>query len=197
MSIIPKWLADLKDQRVKVGDSLIYSPGLKVNTYGYVMKVAAILGDAFRFSEYDPDFNLYRVNGLGMTNADIGMYMIKIDAVFSNSTFSEHFSGHFWLTVWNDVVPVKPWFPEDPIEYPHWNGTIRENMMPEPFDPLKPIPFIKYVSRKGEMVIGWDKEMVPPGNYTEIPTAQVAVRSWDEVLAELHSKRRVLEGNLG
>lgn len=57
-----------------MGESLIYSPGLKVNTYGYIMKVSAILGDAFRFSEYDADFNLYRVNGLLTTDADIGMY---------------------------------------------------------------------------------------------------------------------------
>jgi len=67
-------------------------------------------------------------------------------------------------------------------------------MTPEPFDPLKPIPYVKHVSRYGEMIIGWDKEMVPPGNYTEIPIAQVAVRSWEQVLADLHSKRRMLEG---
>ena len=30
--------------------------------------------------------------------------------------------------------------------------------------------------------------MVPPGNYTVIPKAQVAVRSWDEILAELNDK---------
>lgn len=35
------------------------------------------------------------------------------------------------------------------------------------------------------MTIGWDRQMVPPGNYTEIPEAQVAVRSWDDILAEL------------
>ena len=65
-------------------------------------------------------------------------------------------------------------------------------MIPEPFDPLKPIPYVKSLSTKGEMIIGWDRAMVPPGNYTSIPTAQVAVRSWDDVLAEIKDERRML-----
>jgi len=65
-------------------------------------------------------------------------------------------------------------------------------MEPEPFDPLKPIPYVKSVSAKGKMVIGWDREMTPPSNYTELPTAQVAVRSWDGKIAELTDERRLL-----
>jgi hypothetical protein len=65
-------------------------------------------------------------------------------------------------------------------------------MIPEPFDPLKPIPYVKNVSTKGEMIIGWDRAMVPPGNYTSIPTAQVAVRSWDDELDEITDGRRRL-----
>ena len=37
--------------------------------------------------------------------------------------------------------------------------------------------------------------MVPPGNYTEIPEAQVAVRSWDEILAELNDEVKVTTFN--
>ena len=120
VSIMPEWLVKLDNQRVKVGDSLLYSPGIQVNTYGYIMLVEAELGDAFRFSQYDKDFNIFRVHGLQVSNEDVGMYMIKINALYFNETYSENFSGHFWLTVWNDPVIVESWFPEDPIEYQNW-----------------------------------------------------------------------------
>jgi hypothetical protein len=68
VSIKPSWLVNLADQRVKVGESLLYSPGIQLNTYGFFMHVSADLGDAFRFSEYDKDFNIYRVNGLLMSD---------------------------------------------------------------------------------------------------------------------------------
>ena len=37
VSIEPEFMLSLHDQKVKVGDSLIYSPGVQLNTYGYMM----------------------------------------------------------------------------------------------------------------------------------------------------------------
>lgn len=40
------------------------------------MEVKAELGDAFRFSEYDEDANIYRVHSGLLSEEDVGMYMI-------------------------------------------------------------------------------------------------------------------------
>ena len=51
--IEPDFMVKLQNQRVKVGNSLAYSPGVNINTYGYLMDVQVFLGDAFRFTTYD------------------------------------------------------------------------------------------------------------------------------------------------
>ena len=99
----------------------------------------------------------------------MGQYMIEINARFFNETYEETFTGYFWLTVWDDPEEIIPWFPEDPIEYVLWDTKIREDMIPEPFDAEKPIPYVHSLSTTGELVIGWDRSMVPPSNYTELP----------------------------
>jgi len=55
------------------------------------MHVSAELGDASRFSEYDKDSNIYRVNGLLTSKEDVGRYLIRIDAVLFNKTYSDEF----------------------------------------------------------------------------------------------------------
>ena len=40
------------------------------------MEVRADLGDTFRFSEYDPDSNIFRVHSHLLNKNDIGQYMI-------------------------------------------------------------------------------------------------------------------------
>ena len=45
---------------------------------------------------------------------------------------------------------------------------IRSNFTQEQ-DPDRPIPFIVDLSRDGILKIGWNKEMIPPINITEIP----------------------------
>ena len=66
------------------------------------MQVKAKLGDAFRFAEYDPDLNTFRVLSNLLMKDDIGDYMIQIQARFFNETYEEKFKGHFILTVWDD-----------------------------------------------------------------------------------------------
>ena len=78
------------------------------------------------------------------------------------------------MTVWDDCDVITPWMPPDPIEYKTWDEIkfpIRDSMEPEPFDPLKPNPYVAELTQTGVMTIGWDKKMAPPKNYTFIPEA--------------------------
>ena len=43
------------------------------------------------------------------------------------------------------------------------------------FDPERPIPTIVDFSFTGELIIGWDRTMRPPRNYTVIPPSKIAV----------------------
>ena len=52
------------------------------------------------------------------------------------------------------------------------------------YHPDQPVPYIVELTQKGVLTIGWDRQMVPPGNYTEIPEAQVAVRAWEDMMID-------------
>ena len=155
------------------------------------MEVEAELGGAFTFSSYDGTTNTYEVFGEMIGLDDVGRYPIIIRSQFFNETHVETFEDIFYLTVWADTESsVDSWFPPDPIEFPKWEGSIRENTELGEFHPDQPVPYIADLTQTGVMTIGWDRQMTPPGNYTEIPIAQVAVRSWDDIIAELDSDRR-------
>ena len=47
--------------------------------------------------------------------------------------------------------------------------------MTQKTDPDRPIPYIVDLSSTGVLKIGWNKEMVPPANVTEIPPTKIAV----------------------
>ena len=72
---------------MKVGDSLVYSPGAQLNTYGYLMEVEVFLGDAFRFCVYDKALNKFKVRGTMTKPEDVGDYPIEVTARFFNATF--------------------------------------------------------------------------------------------------------------
>ena len=110
-----------------------------------------------------------------------------MQARFFNETYEEHYRGHFILTIDDKTVIVDPWVPPDPIEYRVWEKAqyeIRESMQPDPYDPVQPVPYIAHLSQTGAMTIGWDRMMAPPSDYKVIPEAQIAVKSWDDVLEE-------------
>ena len=44
----------LEDLKVRVGDSLSYSPGADTDTHGYEMNIDLVMGYAYKFSSYDP-----------------------------------------------------------------------------------------------------------------------------------------------
>lgn len=109
----------------------------------------------------------------------MGTYPISVGAVFFNETFTESYKKTFFLTVWDDDLPEEEsWFPEDPIYYPEWEpeNYIRTNMTQEE-DPDRPIPYIVNMEADGTLIIGWDREMNPPGNITEIPPTKIAVEA--------------------
>ena len=149
IKVEPEFMVNLQDQRVKVGDSLIYSLEDRLSSYGHEMTVTMNLDDVDRFASYDDSLNLFKVNGNLLEASDVGNYTISIEATYSNETFSESYTKSFTLTVWDDIeieietetIVEEPWFPEDPIYYPDWEpeNVIRSNMTQEE-DKERPIP---------------------------------------------------------
>ena len=147
------------------------------------MQVEVFLGDAFRFLTFNEHFNQFVVQGGLLTQDDVGRYPIEVTATFHNDTFSETYTKVFTLTVWDDDLPEEPksspWFPPDPIYYSELESAqiVRVNMtqIEEEDDPDRPIPFIKDLSVEGVLIVGWDREMRTPENFTEIPTSKIAV----------------------
>ena len=84
------------------------------------MEISAELGDASRFSEYDPDTNNYLIDGDLLQKSDVGSYLIRLKARFFNETYEEVYRGHFIVTIWKDAEVFDPWIPPDPIEYRVW-----------------------------------------------------------------------------
>lgn len=101
--IEPKFMVNLQDQRVKVGDSLVYSPGDKLSSYGHEMTLTMDLVEAVRFASYDESSNLFKVHGVLLEASDVGTYPISVKAMYSNETFSETYTKNFTLTVWDEL----------------------------------------------------------------------------------------------
>ena len=80
--------------------------------------------------------------------------------------------------MWDDKVEpdYKPWFPPEPIYYPEWKeeNVVRQNTTQE-YDPERPIPYIVDLSADGMLLIGWDRDMRPPQNFSDIPPTKIAV----------------------
>ena len=97
-----------------------------MNNYGFRMELEFVLGDAFRFSSFDPVYNSFKVHEVLTTRDDIGVYPIMVIARLFEADgeiwkFSEVYEKTFMLTVWDDPVPAPPqWFPPDPIYYDEW-----------------------------------------------------------------------------
>ena len=164
---------------------------MPVNSYGYKMELEFVFGDAFRFCSYDQVFNTFKVHEVLTTKDDIGMYPIKVIARLFKADgeiwdFQEVYEKMFTLTVWDDPEPVEePWFPPDPVYYEEWPEPIVRVKKRQPFDPDRPIPYIKTLTIDGVLVIGWDRTMTSPPNYVDIPPTKVAA----EVEMDRHEER--------
>ena len=101
--IEPEFMVNLQDQRVKVGNSLVYSPGDKLSSYGHEMTLTMDLVEAVRFASYDESSNLFKVHGVLLEASDVGTYPISVKAMYSNETFSETYTKNFTLTVWDEL----------------------------------------------------------------------------------------------
>ena len=134
------------------------------------------LADAFRFAVYDEDLNLFKVNGDLTTKEDVGQYEIVVSARLFKDSFDETYEKTFILTIWDDPPEIpEPWFPEDPIFYEQWETPIIRVNKTQEFDPDRPIPYIRDLRNDGLLVIGWDRKMSPPSNYSAIEPTKVAV----------------------
>ena len=67
---------------MNVGESKIYKFGDNVNFFGGKSEVKVNVGKTFMFSEYNAVFNSYVVNGNKVTDQDIGMYKIIVEATY-------------------------------------------------------------------------------------------------------------------
>lgn len=80
--------------------------------------------------------------------------------------------------MWDDPLPVEePWFPPDPVYIEEWPEPIIRVSKKQPFDPDRPIPYIKTLTIDGVLVIGWDRTMTSPPNYVDIPPTKVAAEA--------------------
>ena len=143
------------------------------------MDVRVFLGDAFRFVTFEKERNMFMVQSKFVSPSDVGEYRIEVKATFFNSTFSETYKKSFMLTIWDDTSPPsekEPWFPPNPIFYPDWKPqNYKRGNMTQKIDPERPVPYIVDLSSTGMLKIGWNKEMAPPQNFTEIPPTMIAV----------------------
>ena len=145
------------------------------------MELEFVMGDAFRFSSFDPEYNSFKVHEVLTTRDDIGVYPILVIARLFEAdgeiwNFKEVYEKEFLLTVWDDPVPEPPaWFPPNPVYYEEWAAPIVRVDKRQPFDVRRPIPYIQTLTIEGVLVIGWDRLMTSPPNYLDIPPAKVAV----------------------
>lgn len=149
------------------------------------MEIDLFLADAYKFSTYDPLQNIFRVDGGKMRKDDIGVYPITMTATFTKDEKNQKYRKVFLLTVWDVDPPIeeKDWFPDEPIEYSEWQPEnivreidtqkqILEDLEGDDID--RPIPYIVDLKPTGLLTIGWNTEMNPPLNFTEIPPTKVA-----------------------
>ena len=121
---------------------------------------------------------MFKVHSNLVKPSDVGEYRIEVKATFFNNTFSETYNKSFILTIWDDPPPPEKeqWFPTNPILYPDWNPqNYKRGNMTQKTDSDRPIPYIVDLSSTGILKIGWNKEMMPPQNVTEIPPTKIAV----------------------
>ena len=124
------------------------------------------------FSEYNAVLNSYVVNGNKVTDQDIGMYKIIVEATYIDPKgIKQFFSNSFYLHIVGDSQKKKP----DPdtddkiqITSPSdFKGLVM--FKPQSQNKERPIPYIVDFSSTGVMTIGWDRPMKPYERPVEIP----------------------------
>ena len=79
---LPEFKLDAVDQRVKVGQSLVYSPTVTLNTHTAPMTREMDLGQAFSFASFDKSSGSLVVNKSKVEKEHIGKYMIIVKTTF-------------------------------------------------------------------------------------------------------------------
>ena len=94
---------------ITVGEHLLYTPGALPNQFGKQPKITVELGWATRFANYDYDLNRFIVEGMKVTDADIGDWQIRVIAEYSDESGqkSQRFENSFTLTILPDPLSIK------------------------------------------------------------------------------------------
>lgn len=124
---------EFEDQKVRVGDTLVYTLGDFEGADDFQVAVTLSRGTSAKFTSFDKEQRAFRVSGDLVTRAEIGFYPIKVEVTFSDASFTKSYTRYFLLEIWDDLPQddelLGSWFPSDPIWYPDvpQNRYIRKN----------------------------------------------------------------------
>ena len=62
-NIMPAWLSNLENQRVKLGEHLVYILGNRESDLGTEIEVKLDYGEIRDIASYDPEYNALKING--------------------------------------------------------------------------------------------------------------------------------------
>ena len=138
------------------------------------MEVKVDLGLAAEFLRFDSTTNSFKVASTIDLSIYCGAFEICVQIFFKNATYIEQYSDCFVITIECPEEPIPPF--EFPILDPA-NFTIHEGPLElGPYNPDQPIPRIKDLTPTGILLIGWDRQMTPPEDFTEINPSKVGIR---------------------
>ena len=153
------------------------------------------------FSGYNAVFNSYFVNGDKVTDTDIGVYKIIVQAAYIDPKGTKQFfSNSFYLHILSDPTSKKLDLGLNEkrkiIPLSDFKGLVM--FQPQTYNEERPIPYIVDFSPTGVMTIAWDRTMKPYEKPDEIPPTQIAVQA--DIFIDLEKKnlagrRRMLEDN--
>ena len=184
-SLKPLVEVNLVDQRVNVGEALLYQPDFKIEPNGWEQTMFQVnLGRAGKFTIFDEETREFRAPAILIEPVDVGKHLVVVTIRFVRQneivTFKESF--HIEVIGIDDdgEVDPDPKVPADWKNLPVWDKEIEENLIPEELEaePEKPIPYISRLTETGVLTIGWDREMDPPQKYEIIPEEKVAVEDY-------------------
>ena len=101
---IPQWLLDLEDQRVRVGNSLLYQMGDNTNQFGEETKVTIELESAeAQFINYSPDSNTIVIVGSQLGSEQVGRWRVTVVSEYVDPLGRYNkFKNDFTIEVYED-----------------------------------------------------------------------------------------------
>ena len=104
MNTAPQWILDLKDQRVRVGNSLLYQMGNNINQFGEETRVTIELESAeAQFINYAPDSNAIVIVGSQLGSEQVGRWQVTVVSEYIDSAGRYNkFKNDFTIEVYQE-----------------------------------------------------------------------------------------------